>query len=116
MKAFLTNVKFENFRASSTEVPYCRNMAVFKRHPSAADATGSHHLYNTHCVNCDEDSLAYFDEPNKGWRGWFGGCGELDCTGPNNYLIHDHDGSFLGEPGILLANNSMIGDNEPSCE
>jgi len=42
-------------------------------------------------------------------RGWFGGCGELDCTGPNNYLIADQDGSFTGQISQLLSNNTVIG-------
>jgi hypothetical protein len=33
----------------------------------------------------------------------------------NNYLIHDHSGGFLPDKGILLANNSWIGDNTASC-
>ena len=33
----------------------------------------------------------------------------------NNYFIHDHSGTFLPTKGILLANNSWIGDNTPSC-
>lgn len=85
-------------------------MVVFKRHPQASDATGSHHLHGCPCVNCDQESWAYFEKPSAIWRGWFGGCGDMDCTGPNNYLIHDHDGSFTTEPSQLLANNSWIGD------
>lgn len=37
------------------------------------------------------------------------------CTGFNNYIIRDVTGGFLPAPGVLLANNSWIGDNEPSC-
>jgi hypothetical protein len=33
----------------------------------------------------------------------------------NNYLIHDHSGTFLPQKGVLLANNSWIGDNTPAC-
>lgn len=40
----------------------------------------------------------------------------MDCTGPNNYLIFDQDGSFTGEVSQLLANNSWIGDGESACE
>lgn len=90
-------------------------MSVFKRHNGASDGTASHNLINTQCLNCEEKSWAYFEKPNVGWRGWFGGCGELDCTGPNNYLIYDQDGAFTGKPSQLLSNNSVIGDNEESC-
>ena len=39
----------------------------------------------------------------------------IKCTGMNNYLIHDHSGTFLDKKGVLLANNSWIGDNTQSC-
>jgi hypothetical protein len=37
------------------------------------------------------------------------------CTGKNNYLIHDHTGDFLPFIGVLLANNSWVGDGSPGC-
>ena len=37
------------------------------------------------------------------------------CTGKNNYIIHDFTGGFLPQPGILIANNSEIGDNSDGC-
>lgn len=57
------------------------------------------------------DALAKFTPPNPSDLGWFGGCGSILCTGKNNYLITDYTGTFLGFPGFLLANNSVIGDN-----
>lgn len=114
-KAFLNNVTFENYWTNNPQIPYCSNMFVFKRHNLASDATAGHYLTNTKCVNCDQSAWAYFDEPNTAWRGWFGGCGNLDCTGPNNYIIHDQDGSFTGQKSQILANNTMIGNYEASC-
>lgn len=90
-------------------------MSVFRRHVGASDATASHYLTNTKCINCDQSSWARFDAPDVKWRGWFGGCGELDCTGPNNYFIFDQDGSFTGQISQLLANNTVIGSKESSC-
>lgn len=26
-------------------------------------------------------------EPKEAWRGWFGGCGTMDCTGLENVLV-----------------------------
>ena len=109
-KAFLNNITFENYLYNNAQLPYCSGMAVFKKHSGASDGTASHHLTKTKCINCETKSWAYFEKPNIAWRGWFGGCGELDCTGPNNYLIHDQDGNFTGEKSQLLANNSMIGN------
>jgi hypothetical protein len=30
----------------------------------------------------------------------------------NNYIVHDHSGTFLPTKGLLLANNSWIGEGE----
>lgn len=114
-KAFLDNVIFENYLYDNPSLPYCSGMSVFRRHNGASDFTASHHLTETQCINCELYSFAYFDKPNVGWRGWFGGCGELDCTGPNNYLVHDQDGTFLGFIGQLLSNNTAVGDHEDFC-
>jgi hypothetical protein len=51
-KAFLDNVIFENYLYTNPQIPYCSNMAVFKRHSGASDGTASHHLTNTKCINC----------------------------------------------------------------
>lgn len=77
--------------------------------------TGSHHLSNTVCNNCSLDALGYFTPPKDSDLGWFGGCGKIYCTGKNNYLIHDWTGDLLGNPGIVIANNSEIGDNSADC-
>jgi hypothetical protein len=40
----------------------------------------------------------------------------MDCTGANNYIIHDQDGKFTGKISTILANNSMVGDYEDTCK
>ena len=54
--------------------------------------------------------MATFRSPKESQLGWFGGCGVMLCTGFNNYMITDHSGTLLPEKGMLLANNSWIGD------
>ena len=107
-KAFLRNVIFENYNQNYTEsnLALCQSNVVFKPHPTASDITGSHHLHNTTCNNCTNNSVAFFTPPDEKNFGWDGGCGNFLCTGKNNYLIHDWDGAFLGSPGILIPNNS----------
>lgn len=92
-------------------------MAVFKRHVLASDGVAGHILKNSPCLNCEKEAWAYFQHPNSAWRGWFGGCGELDCTGPNNYFVYDTDGMFTGSnaPSQILANNTVIGNGQ-GCE
>jgi hypothetical protein len=34
----------------------------------------------------------------------------------NNYLIHDHTGTLFPFKGVLIANNSDIGDNTVGCQ
>ena len=103
-------------------MPYCTNMNVFRKHDLASDATAVHNLYNTACVNCDMSALVYFSPSNPSWRGWKGGCGELDCTGSINYFIHDHTGHFTQpfnndalQATQLMADNKPIGGNETAC-
>jgi hypothetical protein len=93
----------------------CKNNVIFKPHPSATDFTAGHYLTKTFCTNCDADSYGYFPPPNPKHLGWLGGCGLILCTGNNNYLIYDTDGSFLGYSGTILANNSIIGGNTTGC-
>lgn len=90
-------------------------MSVFRRHPEASDGTGSHYLTKTKCVNCETESWVFFEPPDLGWIGWFGGCGELNCTGAYNYLLDDQDGNFTGKNSQLMSNNSVIGNNEEFC-
>lgn len=47
--------------------------------------------------------------------GWFGGCGDILCTGRSNFVVTDFTGNFLGSPGTIIPNNRAIGDNEAGC-
>ena len=37
------------------------------------------------------------------------------CTGRNNYILEDYTGTLFPQQGVILANNSWIGDNTPEC-
>ncbi len=50
-------------------------MSVFRRHNIASDNTASVYLTNSPCINCDQNAWGWFEKPNPGWFGWFGGCG-----------------------------------------
>lgn len=88
---------------------------MFKPHSGAFDQVGSHHLANCSCTNCDITAYAYFTPPVPSQLGWAGGCGTILCTGRNNYYIHDTTGTFLPEVGVLIANNSDIGNAVSNC-
>ncbi len=112
---FIYNVEFNNFKQTYSNMAQCSGNVIFRPHSGGMDITASHHLFNTTCVDCQLGAFAYFQPPNPHDLGWFGGCGDILCTGMNNYFIQDHSGTMLPQKGILLANNSWIGDNTPSC-
>jgi hypothetical protein len=117
-KAFLVNVNFDSYRQDYTNnanLSQCSNNVVFIPHPLAHDHTGSHHLTQSPCTNCQSSAYGDFTPEDPSVLGWLGGCGLILCTGKTNYVIQDHDGSFLGYPGTILANNSVLGENEPNC-
>lgn len=102
-KAFIFNTAFENYKTTYSGQPSCSNNVVFKPNPGAIEFTGSHHLFNTSCTNCN--LLAYGN-----FTPTFSMCGNMTCTGFSNYLIQDHTGNFLGFNGTILPNNTWIGD------
>lgn len=67
------------------------------------------------CNGCTLNATVLFTQFRSPSLDWFGGCGKIECTGSNNYLIQDHTGHLLGSPSILLSNNSEIGDNTEGC-
>lgn len=97
-KAFLRNIKFKNYRSSYSEagLASCGSNYLFRPHESASDLSGSHHFWTSSCQNCSMDAMGRFDEPKQSELGWFGGCGDIVCTGKRNYLIEDHDGGLTG--------------------
>ena len=111
-KSFLINVTFDNFKKTYTgAASSCGSNYAFKPHSSAWDFSGSVNLYNSSCTGCDTQSYLYAPDPNPNFMGWFGGCGDIVCTGFVNYLIQDFDGGFLGTVGTIIPNNKPIGDN-----
>lgn len=67
---------------------------------------GSVNLYSSNCTNCDADSYLLADAPDEKFLGWFGGCGDIVCTGYLNYLVNDWNGSFFGTAGSIIPNNN----------
>jgi len=118
-KAFLRDIKFKNYRETYGEsaLSQCGNNYLFRPHPIASDMSGSHHFWSSTCDNCTMESMAIFDAPKQSELGWFGGCGDIVCTGKRNYLIEDHDGSLTGVSGggTFIPSNPEIGDALDGC-
>lgn len=49
------------------------------------------------------------------WLGWAGGCGIITCTGLDNILVQDMDGSFFGTPQTAISHNSEVGEGLDFC-
>jgi len=109
-KTFFYNVVFDSFQQDYTEsttssiAQNCNSNFVMRPHPSGFDMVSSVNLYNSYCTNCDSDSYLLADAPNTGFLGWFGGCGDIVCTGYLNYLVTDWNGTFFGVPGSIIPN------------
>ncbi len=117
-KSFLYNVVFDSFKQNysgyiaDSVSTHCTKNFVFRPHPIAFDTSGSVNLYNSKCTNCDSNSYLLADAPNKNFLGWFGGCGDIVCTGLLNYLISDWNGTFFGTTGTIIPDQSnLVGIN-----
>ena len=112
-KNFLFNNTFEYYSQSYTQsaLSSCGNNIVFRPHPVGDDQVGSAYIFDSRCLNCDADSYLRAPSPTPGFIGWFGGCGDILCTGYENYLIQDWTGSFFGHTGTIIPSNDVIGNN-----
>jgi hypothetical protein len=92
-KSFLYNNTFDNYKQSysgnyaASVIQNCGSNFVFRPHSSGFDMVGGVNLYNDICSNCDSNSYLTADTPNPAFLSWFGGCGDILCTGYQNYLI-----------------------------
>lgn len=116
-KVYMTNVTFDRFSQSYDDpLPSsCGSNFVFRGNGGAFDTTADTNLFNVDCRNCDSNSYLLADQSDTNQLGWFGGCGDIVCTGRSNYLIIDWNGTFLGSAGTIIPNNVVIGSNEPGC-
>ena len=82
-KSYLENNTFVSYKQSytGTGMSECGSNFVFKPHSGADDQVGSASLYDTKCIDCDGDSYLKAPNPNPNHLGWFGGCGDILCTG-----------------------------------
>lgn len=108
---------FDNFRQSYSQsaLSSCGKNFVFRPNSGAIDLTGDNNLFNCTCPNCDTGSYIICDPNDANQIGWFGGCGDIICTGKQNYLVHDFNGTFLPFKGVIIPNNPTIGNGEYNC-
>ena len=95
--SYFRNSQLSNFKQTYDDLKCQQNYAV-KTNPAADSFLCGTYLTGVTCDNCDLHSLFKFDNPNPGWIGWFGGCGDvLTCTGLKNFVFSDLTGSFFGK-------------------
>ena len=82
-KAYIENVRFKNYNYDYSEntLSSCGHNYVFKPQNEASELIGSHHLYNTSCVNCSTESKAFFPNPLSSLVGDIRPCGHIKCSG-----------------------------------
>lgn len=116
-KVYMTNVTFANFNQTylGSIASQCRNNFVFRGHGTAFGAVADTNLFNVSLLNSDKSSYLLADENNPSQIGWFGGCGDILCTGRSNFLVIDWSGTFLGFNGTIVPNNTAFGSNELGC-
>ncbi len=117
-KSYIQNCTYDNFQQNYTGVisSACGNNFVFKPHEGASDdLVGSAYLYDSVCSNCDNNSYLTAIEPRVENLGWFGGCGDMVCTGLRNYLVQDFTGTFFGFKGAVVPTTDSFGANEAGC-
>ncbi|CAD8206675.1 unnamed protein product [Paramecium pentaurelia] len=115
-RVYIDNVQFDGYRLAYDQHPQCSNNAVFRQNIYALDVVGQHYLTNTICQNCEFNALLYsLRNPNYAKLGWYGGCGQMECIGQVNFLIEDQTGSFFGEKGQAIGNNSYFGPSAAYC-
>ena len=106
-KAYIKNVVFDSYRQNYTQahLAQCSKNVILTTNPGASDFVGGHYFWDSSCVNCQFEAMAYFDPPRLDELGWFGGCGNMTCTGKKNYFMMDHTATLFPDGGVLLANN-----------
>jgi hypothetical protein len=110
-------VIFDSFSQNYSQpaLSTCGSNFALRPHSLAFDLVGGHYLFNCSCTNCDTNSYVKCDPNSPSHLGWFGGCGDILCTGLQNYLVRDYNGTFLPFRGVIIPNNPVIGNAEYNC-
>ena len=85
---------------------------MFKAHNQAVDLVGSTYLHDSLSLENGNESYAFFRPFETRFLGLEGGCGELNCTSLENYMIQDMTGGVLGEKGNKILPNNLYFSNK----
>ncbi|KAM3144665.1 hypothetical protein pb186bvf_003272 [Paramecium bursaria] len=116
-RVYLDSIILDGFKDVYDETPNCGLNAAFRQNLYAYDMTAQYYLTNTKQQNSNNNGLFYgLRQPDPTQVGWLGGCGTFKCTGLQNILVQDQDGSLLGTPQSVIADNEYFGPNVTSCK
>ena len=85
----ITNVRFKNFN-NNGKTKCDKRQTIFARNPYSSDKIPLHKFSNCKFTDVDDNSMAFFSDPNPAWAN-SADCGEFPCTAPNNILM-----TFIG--------------------
>lgn len=117
-RTLIHNIKYENFKMVYTEPAWanCANNIMVHLENIAHDTASQYYLHQSSHVNSDYDSIIKYDNPDKTFDGWLGGCGKFkSCIGTETFYISDMDGNFFGQPGQTVHNNRPYLVEKPKC-
>jgi hypothetical protein len=93
----VSDVEFANFGTTKN----CKRNFVFQSNAGASDASANTFLSKISLVNVDYEAKINFAAATSQWLG-YQHCGTFVCTGLNNMIVRDEDGSFLGYKGTVM--------------
>lgn len=107
-KSYIVNTTFDSFRQTYSTQPNCNSNFMFTPNHGGFDQVASANLFACPATNSDTSSYLIAPQPSTSFLGWFGGCGDIVCTGFQNYLVQDHTSDTFGFTGTIIPNNSVI--------
>lgn len=95
----------------------CKNNIMVHLENIAHDTASNYYLHKSSYVNSHFDSIIKYDNPDKNFDGWLGGCGKFkSCIGTETFYISDLDGNFFGKPAQTTHNNRVYLVEKPRCD
>ena len=110
--AEIDNVTFAKFNQAG-KTKCLKRGSIFGRNKWSSDKIPIHYFNNCKFQNVDDDSVAYFEDPDNGWANT-SDCGQFPCTAPNNVLLSFTNTKYSGTTPIAATSNFQIIPDDPN--